>query len=82
MRATDHEGTDMDTATAKTNGEAGTPLLVSMREAAQLLGVCARTVWGLTRAGELPCVRIGVRVLYSPDTLRRWVAARERASKE
>jgi excisionase family DNA binding protein len=72
----------METVTKKTNGEAPARLLVSTHEAARMLGVCTRTVWELTRAGELPCVRIGVRVLYSPDTLRRWVAARERAAKE
>jgi excisionase family DNA binding protein len=72
----------METVTERKNGEAPTRLLVSTQDAARMLGVCTRTVWGLTRDGELPCVRIGARVLYAPETLARWVAARERASKD
>ena len=42
----------------------GPPLLVSEREAGRLLGVTPRTVFALRRAGELPAVKIGARVLY------------------
>jgi excisionase family DNA binding protein len=52
-------------------------LLVSARNAARMLGISTRTLWTLTRCGGIPCVRIGARVLYSADTLRKWIATRE-----
>lgn len=45
--------------------------LLSVREAAQILGVSARTVWRLIDRGELLPTRIGSRVLLDPDALRR-----------
>lgn len=48
------------------------PLLLSVDEAARLLNVASRTVWTLTKSGTLPHVRIGRRVLYPVDALRRW----------
>lgn len=48
-------------------------LLLSAREAAQALNICERKLWDLTNRGGLPCVRVGRRVLYSPDDLRRWI---------
>jgi excisionase family DNA binding protein len=54
------------------------PLLVDVKEAARLLGVSDRTVWSVTAPrGTLPCVRVGGRVLYSPDTLREWVRSQQ-----
>ena len=53
-------------------------LLLTVREAAAALSVSERTLWGLTAPrGDLPCVRVGARVLYSVDTLRAWVAKRQ-----
>lgn len=49
------------------------PLLIGSREAAQALSVCERTLWELTNRGDMPCVRIGRRVLYSPADLRTWI---------
>jgi len=37
------------------------PLLVTPREAAKVLSVCEKTLWTLTKCGELPAVRIGRR---------------------
>jgi excisionase family DNA binding protein len=54
------------------------PLLVDAREAARLLSVSARTLWRLTKDGEVPSVRIGRRVLFAPDALRAWVAVKVR----
>lgn len=47
-------------------------LMVSAGEAARMLGVSPRMLWGLTREGKLPCVRAGRRVLYSYEALRRF----------
>lgn len=35
-----------------------TPLAVDSKEAARLLGIGERTLWTLTNAGAIPCVRI------------------------
>jgi excisionase family DNA binding protein len=54
-----------------------TPLLVSPREAAGMLGVCEKTIYNLTKAGLLPAVRIGRAVRYSVETLRQWIKSQE-----
>lgn len=53
-------------------------LLVKPEAAARLLAVSPRTLWSLTRAGVVPCVRLGRSVRYSPDTLHAMVAGLER----
>lgn len=53
------------------------PLLVSAAVATELLGVSPRTLWTLTHEGGLPHVKMGRRVLYSPDSLRAWIIAQE-----
>ncbi len=52
-------------------------LLLSAREAANSLGICEKTLWATTAPrGDLPCVRIGRRVLYFVDDLRAWIDQR------
>ena len=48
-------------------------LLVTVEEAARLLSVSPRTLWGMTQRGEIPRVRIGRSVRYDPADLRNWV---------
>lgn len=48
-------------------------LLLSPREAAKALSVCEKTLYNLTKRGELPVVRLGRAVRYSLDDLREWV---------
>lgn len=50
-----------------------TPLLVAPREAAKILAICERTLFALTKAGDIPAVRIGRAVRYSVDDLRGWI---------
>ena len=52
-------------------------LLVSQREAARLLSVSVRTLFALRDRGELDCVRMGPRVLYSVTDLRSWIEIRK-----
>ena len=51
-----------------------TPLALRPRDAARMLGVSPRTLWGWTRAGIVPCVRVGTgkrkTVLYSVPTCK------------
>ena len=49
------------------------PMLLNLRDAAQTLAVSARSLWEWTKAGRVPHVRLGRRLLYAPDDLRRWV---------
>ena len=49
------------------------PLLLTPREAAKALSVCERTLFALTKAGELPTIRIGRSVRYSVDDLKDWI---------
>lgn len=48
-------------------------LLVKPREAAQALGICEKTLWTLTKCGELPAVRIGRSVRYDLQDLRAFI---------
>lgn len=48
-------------------------LLVDAREAARRLAISSRTLWTLTRRGELPAVRIGRSVRYSVADLAAYV---------
>jgi excisionase family DNA binding protein len=49
------------------------PLLLSPRQAARALSVCEKTVYNLTKRGELPVVRVGRAVRYSLEDLRAWI---------
>lgn len=49
------------------------PLLLRPRDASRLLALSERTLWALTRAGLLPCVRVGKSVRYDPADLAEWV---------
>ncbi len=52
-------------------------LLLSAREAAAALNVSERTLWSLTRAGDVPHVRLRSRVLYRLCSLADYAAAQE-----
>jgi excisionase family DNA binding protein len=55
------------------------PLLVSAREAAEMLGVSARTVAYETAAGRLPSVRVRTRRLYRIEALTKYAEQNESA---
>jgi excisionase family DNA binding protein len=57
------------------------PLLVDAREAARLLAISPRTLWSLTKAGDVPVVRIGRLVRYDVAGLGRWVTERQGAGR-
>ncbi|HRT42249.1 MAG TPA: helix-turn-helix domain-containing protein [Phycisphaerae bacterium] len=48
-------------------------LLLKPAEAAKALGIGSRTLWGLTKAGEIACVRVGRSVRYATADLQAWV---------
>ena len=47
---------------------------LSYREAAQTVGVCERTIWGLVRDGKLRAVRFGRSVRIPVAELDRFIA--------
>jgi len=50
------------------------PMSVSRRDAARMLGVSEGTLWNHSQPrGPIPCSRIGGRVLYVVDLLRRFL---------
>lgn len=63
-----------------TNAIEKSKMLLTGREAARMLSISERTLWGLTAAGEVRCVRIGRRLVrYDPADLREWIETRKAA---
>jgi len=61
-------------------------LLITLDEAARMLSMSRTQMYGLTRqrsalAVPLPVVRVGRRLLFRRESLARWVADLEAASK-
>ena len=52
--------------------------LVSRKEVAAILGISERTVWSMTNAGEIPCVRIRKRVLYRLSHIQQYIEEKTR----
>lgn len=51
-------------------------LLIDLREAAKLLGLSQRTVWGMSKNGRMPKpIKIGRAARWSHEELRAWVNA-------
>lgn len=61
-----------------TNTTTPTPerLLLPPREAAGVLSISERSLWTLTKSGEIPSVRIGRSVRYSVAALEAWIASK------
>lgn len=58
------------------------PLLLTVRQAAKVLSISERTLWGLTKSGDIPAVRFGGRnVRYDPRDLDAWIQAAKNSRK-
>lgn len=57
----------------ETNVKWPSALLIGIRQAAALLGISERKLWEMANSGKMPCLRIGTRLLFSPNQLRQWV---------
>jgi excisionase family DNA binding protein len=57
--------------------ESDTLQLLTMKEVAQRLGICPRTVFTLVQSGELVPVRIGRAVRFDAQTVRRFVDSKK-----
>jgi len=49
------------------------PLALRPREAAKAIGISERTLWTLTKRGQVPHLRLGRSVLYPVDLLREYL---------
>lgn len=49
------------------------PLLLTAPETARTLRICRRTLHSWTKSGDIPCVRLGARVMYDPRDLRQMI---------
>ena len=64
-------------------GEERVSRLRNIKAAASYLGVSARTVYQLTRDGELPVVRVSKRrVMYDLDDLDQWIDSRKTLAEQ
>jgi len=52
------------------------PLAVGAKEAARLLSISERSLWTLTKDGKIHAARVGRKLLYSVDELRRFVSGK------
>lgn len=53
------------------------PLLWSAKDSAKALAICEKTLWRMTKAGKIPCVRIGAAVRYCPKELAAWIESQK-----
>jgi excisionase family DNA binding protein len=49
--------------------------LLTVRQVSDLLGICERTAFELTKTGKLPAVRIGRAVRYDPVDVAAFIEA-------
>ncbi len=52
-------------------------LLLTAEQTARALAISPRKLWELTRAGQVPCVRIGRSVRYDRADLEAWIAGQK-----
>jgi excisionase family DNA binding protein len=57
------------------------PLALRAKDAARLLGISTRTLWNLTKEGEIPHLRLRRAVTYPVAELRAWVKRRAKGGK-
>lgn len=54
-------------------------ILVNGKEAARMLAISERTLWGLKTQGVIPSVKTGKSVRYRVEALRQWAQVMERS---
>lgn len=67
-------------STTQTNGNlaattdwADVPLVLSVKQAARLIGVGYRPVYDLARTADFPALKLGNRIIIPRDALRAWL---------
>ena len=49
-------------------------LLLKPEDAAKALAISPRKLWAMTASGEIPHLRLGGSIRYSPDCLQQWIS--------
>ncbi len=57
------------------------PMLLTARQAAKVLTISERTLFSLTKAGEITAVRFGRNVRYDPRDLDAWIQSAKNSRK-
>jgi excisionase family DNA binding protein len=57
------------------------PMLLTTRQAARSLNLSERTLYAITKRGDLPVVRIGKAVRYDPADIRVWIESAKKSEK-
>lgn len=68
---------DSHSSSLQKNDSSEQPLL-RLRDAARMLAISERTLWGLTNEGKVASVQIGRSVRYDPADLRKFIAAQRK----
>ena len=63
-------------AAKKASGQ-DTKLAMRLAEAAELLSLSERTVWGLANDGEIKSFKVGSARLFSLDAIQQWIRTKE-----
>lgn len=56
------------------------PLLVTSRVAASMLSISERSLWSLSKTGQIPRIKLGGKqsgVRYAVEDLRKWVSSQK-----
>ena len=56
-------------------------LLLTPLQAAEAMAISLRSLWSLTKAGEIPHLRLGRSVRYRVESLRDYLAAQEKGGQ-
>lgn len=54
-------------------GDEAPRLALRPADAARAIGISTRLLWSMTNRGDIPCVRIGRRIVYPLHLLREWL---------
>lgn len=81
LERSDREELDLASNPAKLDFLPLAPLSLRARDAARLLGISQRSLWTITKRGDIPHVRIGRTVTYPVDGLRDWLKKRSKGGK-
>jgi excisionase family DNA binding protein len=53
-------------------------LLLTPQQAAKALAISQRKLWGMTAAGEIPCIRLGRCKRYRVEALQEFLESQEK----
>ena len=58
------------------------PLLLSVKQLVDLMGVSDSTIYELIREDDFPSLRIGKRIVVPKEELRKWISAHTKGVQE